>query len=566
MPITLEIKNKREEISKVKKKIYVASMLGLIILTVLSILAFNNEESSPSPDAEEAEFAPSSKKSTEVASEQAEVETGIQEQFDQGSYSADSPYVIQNPYGTMPLTALLLFETDEPAKITITIEGKENTRSVSKTFSDYHTEHKIPVAGLYADYDNTVDIQAVMENGDTETAEISIATDPLPEDFLNLEIVKSQPEKMEKGLTFVIPSRKYPYAVDEDGEVRWYSSLDTQHVFERLENGNILIATRTSGDEQFDKLFEIDLLGKVINQYVVTVEGYEGPAVIHHDAIELPNGNILATVHDGPGFVEDEMIEINRKTGETVNVIDLKEIFPEEIYQEYNGTGAKDGEIDWFHQNSVAYDNSDKSIVISGRHQDTVFKMQYPSEEIVWVLAAPEGWPEGGWPTDFPTKLLEAVDEDVKFPGGQHAAIILPDQDNNPKTEDLLLFDNNIAVTRGNEKLSETFSRGVQYRIDKEILSVDEIWSYGEERGEDFYSRIVGDADLLPSTGNRLITSGYIHITDEDMESRIVEVTKEVPAEVVFELRVSGFEEGSRVQMYRAKRMDLYPEEWHFDW
>lgn len=549
-----------------KKKIFIASGIALAVMIILLILALNNEEAAPSPNVEESETDPHSEKSEEVIRDQREVEAGIRERYEQDTYTLESPYVVQNPYGTMPLTGLVLFETDEPMEITVTVEGKREEGTIVHRFSGYETEHRIPVIGLYADHDNTVQIRGETEAGELEETELSFVTEPIPEDFLSLELVESQPDQMEEGLTWMIPSRNYPYAVDANGEIRWYSSFDTQHIFERLENGNILIAVRENTEEQFDQLLEIDLLGQVKNHYVVTVDGYEGPAVIHHDAIELPDGNLLATVHDGPGYVEDEMIEIDRETGETVEVIDFKEFFPVESYQEYNGTGASEDEVDWFHQNAVFYDENDDSIVVSGRHQDTVFKMAYPSGEIEWVLAAHEAWPEEGWPSDFQDKLVTAAEEEFKFPGGQHAPIILPDQDNKEETEDVLLFDNNIAVTRGDEELSETFSRAVQYRIDTEELTVEEVWSYGEERGEDFYSRIVGDANFLPTTGNRLLTSGYIHINEEDMESRIVEVTGTDPAEVVFELRVYGFEEGSRVQMYRAKRMELYPEEWDFSW
>lgn len=549
-----------------KKKIFIASGAGLVVLILLLVLALNNDESTPSPNVEESQTNPYSEKSDTVMNSQQEIEADIQEQYEQDTYLIESPLTIQNPYGFMPLTALILFETEEPMEITMVVEGKNQQGTVENTFTGYETDHKIPVTGLYADHVNTVQIKAESETGNVKETELSIVTEPMPEDFLNFELVESKPEQMEKGLTWMIPSRKYAYAVDENGEIRWYSTYGTQHIFERLENGNILTAVRNNEEEQFNQLLEMDLLGKVTNQYIVTVEGYEGPAVIHHDAVELPNGNILATVHDGPGYVEDEMIEIDRETGETVEVIDLKGIFPEESYQQYNGTGASEDEVDWFHQNAVFYDEKDDSIVISGRHQDTVFKMAYPSGEIEWALAPLEDWPEEGWPTDFQEKLLTAANEEVKFPGGQHAPIVLPDLDNREETEDILLFDNNIAVTRGDEELSETFSRGVQYRINTETLTVEEVWSYGEERGEEFYSRIVGDADFLPATGNRLLTSGYIHINEEDMESRIVEVTDEDPAEVVFELRVFGFEEGSRVQMYRAKRMELYPADWNFDW
>ena len=36
--------------------------------------------------------------------------------------------------------------------------------------------------------------------------------------------------------------------------------------------------------------------------------------------------------------------------------------------------------IDWFHQNSIFYDETDESIIISGRNQDIVMKLDYKTE------------------------------------------------------------------------------------------------------------------------------------------------------------------------------------------
>jgi len=137
----------------------------------------------------------------------------------------------------------------------------------------------------------------------------------------------------------------------------------------------------------------------------------------------------------------------------------------------------------------------------------------------------------------------------------------MPDQDGDENTLDVMLFDNNSVYTRGDESLSDQYSRGVQYRVNQEEGTVDEIWSYGEERGVDFYSRIVGDADYLPETETVLLTSG--HVLDEAANQRnsiIVEVTKTENPEVVFELWYGPFGANEHFQSYRAERMPLYPE------
>ncbi len=90
-------------------------------------------------------------------------------------------------------------------------------------------------------------------------------------------------------------------------------------------------------------------------------------------------------------------------------------------------------------------------------------------------------------------------------------------------------------------------------------MTVEEVWAFGEDRGENLYSNIVGDANYHPNTGNRMLTSGYIDAGGDSKNSRVIEVTDEQPAEVVYELVVSGFKEESHRQAYRALRLPLYP-------
>lgn len=486
--------------------------------------------------------------------EQEEMEQKIRKDYKEGSYSMENPFVRLDPYGVAPLTALAMFETDEPVKLTVTVEGKEDRGDISRTYDNYKTKHAIPVLGLYPDYENTITIEATTEDGETATSTFTIKTDPLPDDFLTNETAASHPEKMENGMTFVIPSTRYAYAVDHNADVRWYSTLWNSHVFKRLDNGHLLYATKEKGQNKYNEMLEMDMLGKVYNSYLIQLDDYEDTNVVHHEMIELPNGNFLATVHDTESeYIEDEMIEIDRETGKTVRDFSIRDLFPEDFYKEYGNVFSDDG--DWFHQNAIWYVEKDDSIVISSRHQDLVMKMSYPEGKVDWILADHEKWPDA-----YDKYLLEPKSDDFKFPAGPHAPMTMPDFDNNEKTTDYLLFDNNVVITRGKDPLSGDFSQAVQYRINPEEMTIEQVWKFGKDRGEDFYSKIVGDADYLQDTGNRLVTSGYID-ADDGMNSRVVEVNDEEPADVIYELVISGFEKKSHRQAYRAERMPLYPEQ-----
>jgi hypothetical protein len=87
----------------------------------------------------------------------------------------------------------------------------------------------------------------------------------------------------------------------------------------------------------------------------------------------------------------------------------------------------------------------------------------------------------------------------------------------------------------------------VEYKIDEKAMTVEQVWTFGDEDGADrFYSPFICDVDWLPQTGNVLVTDGG-RLMDKDGNpsgnifgdrhwARIVEVTHDSPPSKVFEL------------------------------
>jgi arylsulfate sulfotransferase len=106
----------------------------------------------------------------------------------------------------------------------------------------------------------------------------------------------------------------------------------------------------------------------------------------------------------------------------------------------------------------------------------------------------------------------------------------------------------------------------VEYRIDEEGMTIEQVWQYGKERGTDLYSPITSDVDYLPQTGNRLITSGNIRAGAGVARATIVEVTYP-NNQVVFEADIEfkdqlGSGEKSWGQfdlVFRGERYPLIP-------
>lgn len=492
---------------------------------------------------------------------QSEKEKKYQNLLKSGEYTEDNIYVQLDPYDASPLSALLLFQTEDAMTVDISVAGKDEATTVKNSFDDYETDHSIPILGLYPDTENEVTVTLTDESGNSMEKTVTIKTGTLAKSIANIEVKEADTTKMELGdseLTFVVPSTKRAYAFDANGDVRWYSTRYNSHIFKELTNGNLLYLTKESNDaDTYNVLLETDYLGKIYHRYDFSSSSAandtgksEGEmTVIHHDGNELPSGNFLLTVNDGSNYIEDTMIELNRETGEIEKTIDLKDILPEAFYEDYDSTSREDGKVDWFHQNSVEYDEADNSIIISGRHQDTIMKIDYDTSEIKWIMGDSSGWPES-----YQKYFLNG---EVKASGGQHAAIVLPDQDDNDETTDILYYDNNISVTRGDEETSEKYSEARQVRINDAEMTIEEVWTFGEELGEDYYTKIIGSARYLSNTGNRLVNFGY---RDEGQTSSIMEVTEE--GETVLNVELTDF--STSAWAYRAERFSLYNEDWAY--
>ena len=124
----------------------------------------------------------------------------------------------------------------------------------------------------------------------------------------------------------------------------------------------------------------------------------------------------------------------------------------------------------------------------------------------------------------------------------------------------LLVFDNG---SHRNFNENDNYSRAVEYKISEDNKTVEQVWQYGKERGEEFYSAIVSDVDYLSNSNNILVTSGFL-TPNTKYSAKIVEVDYET-GEEVFEATLiyktlRGNKTGAWGQsdiLYRSERMEL---------
>ena len=453
------------------------------------------------------------------------------------NYTMEHPNIILDPYDISPLTALVIFETSDLTAPEVTVKGKDENTTFTKTFTP-SKKHILPIYGLYPDTNNEVTIEC---NGKKNV--FYIKTDPLPEDFALPTKVVSNKEELGNELYFVTPSSDgYVAAYDVNGDVRWYLNESFTWDIKRLNNGNILLSSNRLINPPYymTGLMEMDLLGKVYYEYTL-------PGGYHHDVFELENGNfIIASDNFENGTVEDYIVEMDRKTGEIVKTIDLTTILPQDEGRNVNAT-----DYDWFHNNSVWYDAATNSLTLSGRHQDAVVNLDYSTNEINWIVGSKEGW------SKEMQKYFFEPDENTEFQWSQHAAMILPNGN-------LFVFDNgnNRSKTAENAVSAENnYSRGVIYQLDKENKMIHQVWQYGKERGSEFYSPYISDVDYL-NDRHYLIHSGGISKTEDGKPNNepaglqkagsMNSITTEVKDdEVIFEMQLPG-------NFYRAEKMSLY--------
>ena len=82
----------------------------------------------------------------------------------------------------------------------------------------------------------------------------------------------------------------------------------------------------------------------------------------------------------------------------------------------------------------------------------------------------------------------------------------------------------------------EGHSRAVEYKIDLENKTVQQVWQYGKQRNVATFSQNISNVEYLPETRNRLFCPGNIH-QPELIGGKIIELTYP-DGNVVFEANV----------------------------
>lgn len=260
----------------------------------------------------------------------------------------------------------------------------------------------------------------------TSTAPDTYFVRCLPSDFPEWTFDRISPPNNDfyvvDPMTFDTFTGRYLIAVDGWGVPVWWFKTNITPIDGRVLSTGNFASTPYDGSGTG---YEIRALDGTLLDTVAIIGGHTDI----HDLVELPNGNFLLleyrhragadlTACGGPSgvVVTDAVIQEVDPSGTLVREWNSKDhIAPEE-------TGRWCGLIpgppyDIIHINSIEADGG--SVIASMRHTDSIYKIDWPSGEIVWKL--------GG--TTVPGKSLAVLDDPYgAYPfGGQHDARVHPD-------------------------------------------------------------------------------------------------------------------------------------------
>jgi len=474
-----------------------------------------------------------------------------------------------------PLAGVLQLTTLEDTRVSVSVN--DGYGSWQRNFYDFSTTHSVPLLGFKPNRTNeiTVTVYDRPRNQFTDAYPLSFITDPLPTNFPIITLLQAAPAEMEPGYTLFrvgVHNETYWYGVivDSSGQVVWYSAVPSTADLRRLDNGDLFMPWTNS-------FVEMNLLGQTVNSWVVPtnlpINLHDGVPTDHgtilylSDAVEVvsnyPTSMTVSNAARKTANVRyQNVVELSATNASVLNIWSpINELDPSRIsYSIVFSSGSWDSE----HSNAVIEDPSDNSLIVSMCMQNAVIKFSRDTGQLRWILGPPANWGPAWQPY-----LLTPVGAPFVWQYAQHAPILTPQGT-------LILHDDGdyrASPFAPSMAASNSYSRGVEYRINEETMEVSQVWDYGRTNvAQLLYSDHEGNAEPLPQTGNVLNDFAAVSYSNGVAPSafgptatmaRITEVTHDAVPQIVFDLAISMYANTNTpykdCSVYRSHRIpDLY--------
>ena len=265
---------------------------------------------------------------------------------------------------------------------------------------------------------------------------------------------------------------------------------DFSHSLDPMPNGHYLLRVASADLRRLDQkrvrtvrdmIIEVDAGGRVVDEWRL------------FDILDPYRSNVIKALDQGAVCLNIDP----SKAGHTLTAEDLAKQETSANFGDFAGTGPG---RNWAHVNSVDYDPTDDSIIISSRHQSALIKIGR-DKQVKWIMGSPEGWGP-----KFADKVLKPVDKDgkpIKCEGSkcegdfdwtwtQHTAWRINEKSKKGDVY-LTVFDNGDGRGMEQPALAEDkYTRGVIYKIDQKKMTVEQIWEVGKDLGHEYYSPVTG--------------------------------------------------------------------------
>jgi arylsulfate sulfotransferase len=354
--------------------------------------------------------------------------------------------------------------TPKPGSVTRPLSGTySNDYLIERGFENLQTgEIILPVYGLYDGYANVVNLTYRFLDGSSKRANITIRTatfnDPCgydPPTYLqhrNRDAL-SYDYILVKGRCSTFP----PAIIDTDGALRWVGTAGHSSFVTTFFDNAVYLAGGT-------KLYRNELDGAVtlLNDYSSL-----GVTFLYHNIDRGKFGIILDA--DTTTHLESLNIEVD-SSGRVLKQWNLAAIISAAMV-----AGGDDPSqfvfprpTDWFHNNGVAYNRADDSLIVSSR-ENFLICLDYNTGAIKWIL----GDPTKKW-YQFPSLRRFAL---TLAPGslppiGQHSPSITYDQG-------VMVFDNGQNSTFQSPPGARRFYASPRkYIVDLTAKVATEVWNY----------------------------------------------------------------------------------------
>jgi len=500
------------------------------------------------------------------------------------SAGTDLEFIIQdwtlNPSGYNPLSAKIDIHLPARGRIKVIVHGKNGTSgTVEHLFKEQTPRQHLPVLGLYEDHENEIDIVFTdYEGKERGRASMMIPTEKLElTDFPTFQVMVARQDRMESGVNLIsYPGQSEiatstPYMIDADGEIRWILLFKDHprlsHFAQSVGLKRTQRGTFISGDVSENRIIEIDVLGNLLKEWDLESLGYS----FHHEITETSTGHFLitvtknnATLTNGKPRINDFIIEMDAGTGTVIHEWDLTQMLDSSRYEKPDDNTPAEfvqSPSNWAHNNSITVHQN--NLLATLRYQG-MFCFS-PQGNVQWILS-----PHRGWSDNFRSALLQPIDRngdpitdpnvingtashpDFEWIWGPHTPVSLPNGN-------ILVFDNGYDrnFISNSRSPDDNYSRAVEYKIDSKTKTVQQVWTYGKERGRETFAQALSGVQHLPATGHILFCPGMGTLTGNGFGGHVIEIDPDTN-EVIFELRITS---SSYTAFHRATRMSLYPPE-----